>query len=917
MVKYYEVNIDFFDGKNSKKSFCQRIYHQNKNKKGVLSLVANTFMIIDGNSLAHRAYHAIPSLTTSQGIPTNAVYGFMTMLFKLIQQKKPDMLAVCFDKGKITFRNEQYSDYKGHRKPTPDDLRPQFPLLKEILIAMDIQILEQTGYEADDLIGSLATLAEKNGLHTMIVTGDRDALQLVSPLTTVLLTKKGITELDAYDPQKVQEKYGILPEQLIDHKGLTGDVSDNIPGVPGIGEKTASKLIKTYGSLEEVIVHRHDLTPKIKNALEQYQDQALLSKKLATIVRDIAMDETLEHYQWKDPAYNQVLPLLQKLEFKNLIKSILKLSTKQDKTAESSIDAPGTSTIETFTTSYITLETQAMLQNAEIELKKAKTISLALLGNRKDGLIAAALSTEETVYDLPLEKMPQEMLHLLQTICQDPHIQVLSHNAKDDLWLLQQHHITISHLAFDTMVASYLLNPTTPSRELSEIALEHLGLVLAPKTKESLPAHAKVLQQLYKPLQDKIKDNDMETLYYDIELPLVLVLADMEMTGVKVDTEQLQIMSLELGEKIEQLTQAIHQMAGEEFNIHSTKQLGHILFEKLQLPAVKRTKTGYSTDASVLEKLADSHEIVAKIVEHRMLSKLKSTYLDGLKPLIDGQTGLVHTTFHQDVTATGRLSSAEPNLQNIPIRLEEGRKIRKLFQPRHPENIMLCADYSQIELRILAHLSGDPVLTEAFQKNEDIHTRTASEVFHVPMNQVTPDMRGKAKAVNFGIIYGISDFGLAKNLKISRQEAKQYIEDYFRRYQGVQQYFQYTVAEARQKGYVTTLLHRKRYLPDLFSSNHTVRNFGERTAMNTPIQGSAADIIKVAMVQIYQEFLKQNLASKMILQVHDELIFDVPPDEFSHVKPLIQQGMENILLLKVPLVVDMKAGDNWYDTKPL
>ncbi len=879
-------------------------------------------MVIDGNSLAHRAFHAIPSLATSKGVQTNAVYGFTTMLLKILEEKKPGLVAVCFDKGKITFRHDHYSDYKAHRKGTPDDLRPQFPLLKKLLETMRISVLEEDGYEADDLIGALTTAAEKHNISSIIVTGDRDALQLVSPLTRVLMTKKGITELDEYDEGKVWEKYGISPEQLIDFKGLVGDASDNIPGVPGIGEKTASKLIKEYGSLEEVIENRGNLTGKIKAKMEEFREQALLSKKLATIIREIPVAPDMDRFRWEGPDYTGLLALFSELEFKTLIRSVMN-RRGEDKNGKrgmpaNDIEGPGA---DTYSVGYITINSENLLKSAASKIKAAAKTALALEGDRKNGLKAAALSIAGEIFLLPLNGghglSRDAALAWLKEICNDPDIRLLCHNAKEDMWRLKTEHIKLRGLFFDTMIAAYLLNPATSSRELTEVALEHLKIVLPSGIEAALPARAEAIRRLHGEMADKIEETGMGRLYYEVELLLVTVLAEMEMTGVKVDRSRLNEMSLELGEKIGSLAATIHNMAGEEFNINSTKQLGYILFEKLQLPVVKRTKTGYSTDAAVLEELAGSHDIVAQVLEHRQLVKLKSTYVDGFTPLIDQETGLLHTTFNQDVTATGRLSSAEPNLQNIPIKMEEGRKIRKVFLPRREGNIILSADYSQIELRILAHMSADPLLLEAFRKGEDIHARTASEVFGVEMDGVTREMRSRAKAVNFGIIYGISDFGLSRDIKVPRREAKLYIEGYFNRYRGVKNYIDRVVAEAREKGYVTTLLNRRRYLPDLFSSNHTVRSFGERTAMNTPIQGTAADIIKMAMVRIHREIVERGLATKMILQVHDELIFDVPIEEFDEIKELVKTRMENALALDVPLVVDMKAGQNWYEVKEI
>lgn len=881
-------------------------------------------MVIDGNSLAHRAFHAIPLLTTSKGEITNAVFGFTNMLMRILDERKPDMVAVCFDKGKITFRHEQYGDYKAHRKGTPDELRPQFPLLKEVLSAMRVNMLEAESYEADDLIGALITAAEKEKINSIIVTGDRDALQLVSPLTRVLLTRKGITELEEYDEGRVWEKYGISPEQLIDFKGLVGDASDNIPGVPGIGEKTAGKLIKEYGSLEEVIAQQDKLPARTRNKISEYADQALLSKRLATIIREVPINLEVSLSRWPGPDYPRLLALFSKLEFNSLIKNIVNQvggKGKKNKQGRENFPAPSLDGLKTYSVAYTRVTGEEILPKILNEVKSSGTVALALEGDKENGVKAAALSTGDEIYYLPVTGPSGPgrgaALGLLKKLCEDKTVGILCHDAKRDMWMLNRHGIRLSNLVFDTLIAAYLLNPSTPNQDLSDLALENLKIVLPHGAEPSLPARAEAIRRLRKILAEKIKETEMERLYFEIELPLVTVLAEMEMAGVKVDRKQLEEMSSELEEKINSLAEAIYLLAGEKFNINSTRQLGRILFEKLQLPVIKRTKTGYSTDAEVLEELAGSHEIVAMVLEHRQLMKLKSTYVDGLTSLIDPETGLVHTTFHQNVTATGRLSSSEPNLQNIPIRMEEGRKIRKVFQTRREGNIILTADYSQIELRILAHMSGDPLLVESFQKGEDIHTRTASEVFGVALTEVTRDMRGRAKAVNFGIVYGISDFGLSRDIKVPRQEAKRYIDGYFARYHGVKSYIDRTVAGARERGYVSTLLNRRRYLPDLFSPNRTVRNFGERTAMNTPIQGSAADIIKLAMVRIQQDLVNRGLATRMILQVHDELIFDVPVEELNEIKELVKTRMENALALDVPLVVDMKMGHNWFEVEKI
>ncbi len=866
-------------------------------------MVPQSFMVVDGNSLAHRAFHAIPLLSTSQGVLTNAVYGFAGMLLKILAERKPGMVAVCFDKGKITFRHHEYESYKGTRKDTPGELRPQFPLIKEMLSVMGIPVLEMDGYEADDLIGTLVAMAERNKINSLIVTGDRDALQLVSPYTTVLLTKKGITGLEEYDEGRVWERYGLRPSQLADLKGLAGDVPDNIPGVPGIGEKTGAKLIAECGSLENLLNSLDRLDPKLASKIGDFTHQARMSRSLATIEKNVPLAFDLEKCLWSGIDYDNLLPFLSKLEFNSLIRTI----TRQ---AGNNVIEPG---LKTYQVGYTTVESQDDMENLQKKLAEGP-VGLALEGDRKVGLVAAAISLPggDNFY-VPVDSAGALMIIL--AAAGNPNLEKVCLDAKSDMWILADHGVRLPGLSFDVIIAAYLLNPGATSRDLNNLALEHLGVVLPAGGPAALCARADAVRKLVPVLDQKIKASEMERLYYEVELPLVRILAEMEMAGVKVDAGLLSLMSAELGGRIEKLAGNIYRLAGERFNINSTRQLGRVLFEKLQLPVIKKTKTGYSTDAEVLEELADTHDIIGHVMLHRQLTKLKSTYVDGLAPLIDPFTGLVHTTFHQNITATGRLSSAEPNLQNIPVRLEEGRKIRKIFRPRRDTNVMLTADYSQIELRILAHLAGDPALLEAFRQDQDIHARTASEVFGVAPGEVTGEMRGRAKAVNFGIMYGISDYGLARDIKVSRQEAGRYIRNYFDRYRGAKDFIDRTIAGARDKGYVTTILNRRRYLPDLFSSNRTVRNFGERAAVNTPIQGSAADIIKLAMVRIWDEMSRRNLEAKMVLQVHDELIFDVPEKEIGEVGKLVKECMENAIKLDVPLKVDMKAGSNWYDAQ--
>ncbi len=886
------------------------------------------FLIIDGNSLAHRAFHALPLLTTSQGIFTNAVYGFANMLLRILSDRKPQFVAVCFDKGKITFRHSDYGEYKAKRKPTAEELRPQFPIIKEFLQAMCIRISEYDNYEADDLIGTLAVLSEKAGMNNLILTGDQDALQLVSPVTRVLLTKKGITELEEYTGEKVRERYGVLPAIFADLKGLTGDQSDNIPGVPGIGPKTASGLLQKYGTLENILGHLAELPEKQRDKIEPFASQAVLSKQLAVLVKNVPLQEEISDYTWPGADYNKLIEFCGKYEFKSLIRSL----TKTDKKSKNKKQSRDTDSLfkeaeyaKTASEDLYPVERLEDLESLVEEVRQAGRAVLAVSGSFDSGAERAALAFPAAGEDregapeiqAAVLSLTGQGLKALSTICTDSGIELIAHDGKKLIRILKANGIRVDNLSFDTMIAAYILNPGLSGYRLRELALEHLKEIIPGNEDSSMLTCARAAYRLAGILKDKLRLQEEEELFYKVEMPLVQVLADMESDGVAVDKEQLAGLSGELALKIEDLSREIYSLAGCEFNINSTKQLSQILYEKLQLPVIRRTKTGFSTDAGVLEELADSHPIVNKILDHRMLAKLKSTYVDGLVSLINPGTGRLHTTFHQAVTTTGRLSSSDPNLQNIPARVEEGRKIRRVFIPRQKGNLILTADYSQIELRLLAHLSNDKNLKESFLKGEDIHTRTAAEVFNIRVVEVTDQMRSRAKAINFGIIYGISDYGLARNTNISRQEAKQYIKSYFERYSGVQDYIRRTVEEARSKGYASTIMNRRRYLPDLFSSNKTVRNFGERTAVNTPIQGSAADLIKLAMIRIHQELKKRRLQTKMILQVHDELIFDVPIEEMKEVRELVRDCMENSLVLDVPLLVDLKAGPNWYEVREI
>ena len=874
------------------------------------------FILIDGNSLIHRAFYALPLLSTAAGQFTNAAYGFTTMLMRLLEEEKPDAIAVAFDKGKVTFRTEAFQAYKAHRKSTPPELREQFPLVHEILGVLGIPRYEQEGFEADDIIGTISRQAVEEGYEILIVTGDRDALQLVSEQVTVLLTKRGITEVERYDPDRLMSKLEVTPSQIIELKGLMGDTSDNIPGVPGVGEKTALKLIKEYGSVEGVYAHIDEISgKKLQENLRLNAELAVLSKQLATIERNMPLALNWHQCRWQETDWRAVTDLFKRLEFKTLVHRVeTSLAGQADTPVEPANISP--------------LEELAEVKDATAffrEIKQSGHCALVPLLTDlrpwRGELTGMAVATGGRAVYIPSAN--QQVWKLWTEVLADAAVVKCVHDVKPLLIALRRQGVELKNCDFDTMVAAYLLDPTRTDYQLADLAVRYLGEGLpgvSPEKSRGKPAGVNkdqagwLVEKLFAlrdQLQAELMHNGLDNLYKTIEHPLITVLAEMEYNGIKVDCAALRRMGQDMGEKIAVLIREIYELAGEQFNINSTRQLGCILFEKLQLPVQKKTKTGYSTDAEVLEKLAGTHEIVDKILAYRTLVKLKSTYLDALDQLIIPETGRVHTTFNQTVTATGRLSSSDPNLQNIPIRTEEGRKIRRVFVPAQPGWKILSADYSQIELRILAHFSQDPNMLEAFRRGEDVHTRTAALIFGVSMEEVTAAMRSGAKAVNFGIVYGISDFGLSRNIGISRQQAGAFIDNYFSKYPKVKSYMDGTVAEAREKGYVTTLLHRRRYLPDMRSSNFNLRSFAERTAMNTPIQGSAADVIKKAMVDLYEIMQTRNLRAKLLLQVHDELVFEVPDDELAMMAGCVKNYMEGALQLSVPMTVDVKIGDSW------
>ncbi len=867
--------------------------------RGIVAVGKKKIMIIDGNSLMYRAFYGIRLLSTSKGVFTNAVYGFTNMLFNLIELYHPDYIGVAFDLKSPTFRHEIYEEYKGNRQKTPEELLPQFDLLKRLLRTMNIPIFEQEGFEADDILGTFSRIAEEQDLDAYLVTGDRDAIQLVSDNTTVLLNRRGITDIHAFDPQEVEKEYGLTPSQIIDLKGLMGDSSDNIPGVPGVGEKTALKLLGQYKTLEEVLNNVDQISgKKLKEKLTQYREQAILSKKLATIIKDVPLEINLEDGPYEIPNSSELKALLQELEFNSII-SKLNIDDGQQKFQAVEDDRK-----------IIEIDSLDQLSECIDDALNQDRIALLL-----DNEIVSFSWNKNKVYRIEIfQDMISggldywDVMEKLRPILSDKKIEKVVHDGKKLLLQAWNRDIEVNNLYFDTFIAAYLLDPTHTRYDVKYLVHEYLKI----DTDNVDAGHILLLAQ---ELEKRLKDLDMCDLYRNIEHPLIQVLADMEWTGFNVDKDTLKELDIEFTNTLGELTSSIYQIAGEEFNINSPKQLGVILFEKLGLPVIKKTKTGYSTNIEVLEKLKGEHEIIEKIIEYRQVMKLKSTYSEGLLNVIDPKDGRIHSSFNQTITATGRISSTEPNLQNIPVRMEMGRRIRRVFVPTDEDYVLVDADYSQIELRVLAHISGDPTFIDAFKNNQDIHLRTASEVLGIPIDEVTPEQRNDAKAVNFGIVYGISDYGLARNLGISRAEAHQYIENYFKRYPGIKEYMEKIVELGKKQGYVTTLMGRRRYLPELSSRNFNTRSFGERIAMNTPIQGTAADIIKKAMNDVYYELKARGLRSKLVLQVHDELIIDTYKPELEEVKEILKDKMEKAIELSVPLVVDIGVGTNWYNAK--
>lgn len=867
------------------------------------------FLVLDGSSLIFRAFYALPGLSDSHGQPTGAIFGFSNMLTKLMAEQQPDLMVLAFDKSRHTFRTERYADYKGTRDKTPEELLSQFPLLREFAANMGIPFLEKDNYEADDIIGTLATQAAAQGFDVRVVTGDRDALQLVRPNLRVLLTKKGISEIKDYDTAAFEEEYGFEPLKLIDLKGLMGDTSDNIPGVPGVGPKTASKLLLAYGSVENVLAHVGEVSgKKLKENLQTYADQARLSKELATIelhVPDLAFAE--EDYRIQ-PDMEKMQAFCDDHELRAVWRNFERLYGP----AELALDLDGGENGAAAQDLSYDLWDEAAVKTA------ARAPYLAVSGIFSGLAPFASLEGLAVVAGPDAEKAgfvardSAAFPALLQLLESDQQAVVFGLKRYDQAGLRGQ------KAFFDVELAAYLLEPERSKYALSELSQKYLQEV-APESFDDEKAQAvweaKAISRLYPLLGAKLEEEKLTHLMDTIELPLVEVLAGMEQNGVYVNRAHLAEKTEEVAGRLQKIEAAIYEMAGHDFNLNSPKQLGVVLFEELGLPVRKKTKTGYSTNAEVLESLRLEHPIVEQILAYRLWSKLKSTYLDGITSLIRTDTGRVHTNFNQTVTATGRLSSSDPNLQNIPVRTEEGRMIRALFEPGEGYDCLLSADYSQIELRLLAHMSGDENFIDAFKRGQDIHARTAAEVFGIPLDEVTPELRRHAKAVNFGIVYGISDFGLARNLHISRKEAGDYISRYFTRYPGVRAFMDKVVAEAHETGYVTTMFGRRRELPAIKSRNFNQRMLAERMAMNTPIQGTAADVIKLAMIAAYRKLREAGVKSRILLQVHDELVLEVRESELETVQAILHEAMENVVSLSVPLVIDIHWGRNWAEAK--
>ncbi len=904
-------------------------------KKGSLYL-------IDGSAIVYRSYFAFirNPLINSKGENTSATYGFINSLLKIINDEKPDYIAIAFDTPKPTFRHEQYKEYKSTRAKMPEDLVVQLPRIREAAEALNIPVFELEGYEADDVIGTIAKKAEDDGLEVWCVTGDKDYFQLVTDKLRIYYPKSGSNEADKMGPEEVKTKFGVYPDRVIDKLALMGDSSDNVPGIPGIGPKTADSLLEQFGSLEKVLDGADQIKAKgVREKVASNKESALLSKQLVTIHTSVPIECDIDSLKRKEVNYEAAKKLFLELEFSRLLKQVMPEGEIEEVVA----DQPQSSKAD-----YIQVKSMKELKELISECLKAKEVAIdtetTSLNTLEAELVGISLAMKAgTSYYIPVghaedkkNNLPfDEALAEVKKLTEGKKVQKFGQNIKYDLEVFHRYGVDIDPIGFDTMLASYVLDPSARENSLDFLAMKHFDYKMQPitdligsgknqKSFATVPVEratfyaaedADYTYRLRGILAPKISELELENLYYNVELPLIKVLADMEETGIRIDTDFLAALSKEMEKKIDALVKEIYQVAGGEFNINSTQQLSHILFEKLGLPTKGKTakKTGYSTDVKVLEELAMMHDFPKLVLNYRQLTKLTSTYIDAIPKLINPQSGRVHTSFNQTIAATGRLSSTDPNLQNIPVRTDEGREIRKAFIPADDDHKLLVADYSQIELRILAHYSKDKGLIKAFKNKEDIHSRTAAEVFGVDIADVEPHMRRAAKTANFAIIYGVSAFGLSQQSGLTVEEAKKFIDTYFERYPGIKDYIESTKQFARDNGYVTTLFKRRRYLPEINAKNFAVRQFAERTAINTPIQGTAADMIKIAMLNIHKKLT--GMKSKMVLQVHDELIFDVPESELDEMKKLVRDGMEKAVKLDVPVLVDLGTGDNWLDAK--
>lgn len=879
-------------------------------------------LILDSNSILNRAYYGVSPLSTRDGLPTNAVYGFMNIIIKLINDFKPNYICAAYDIKAPTFRHKMYKEYKAQRKPMPDDLAKQLPISKDILKAMDIPIIALEGYEADDIIGTVSRICGENETECLIATGDRDDLQLVSPSTKVILTvtKYGRPETTVYDEAAVNDKYKVTPEEFIDVKALMGDSSDNIPGVSGIGEKGAVALIEQFHSIEYIYENIDDLGLKGKKLenLKNGRDMAFLSKTLAKIDKNVPIELNMSECEFNGvkPDNSELYRVLSSLELKSIIKKfeLIPPSDAPDISVNADIFS-GTQIKEIDTAKELSEILSGLDSYAFVPVFNGSTLS------------SAAFAHEKTAYFTSYKISPSELIQAIKPSLENENVKKSVNDIKDAIVKLAGQ-VELNGIDFDTAIAAYLIDPSRKSFEITSLADSILGVQLPSSEQKQLSLfgdeeendtslyakYALAVTGLRTVLEKQLEKNNQTMLYYDVELPLITVLASMQINGFLVDENELRRFGEYLSGKIDTAAAVIYEMAGKEFNINSPKQLGVILFEDLGLKPAKKTKTGYSTNADALEKILGKHPIVQQIINYRQYTKLKSTYCDGLGALINPSTHKIHSVFNQTVTVTGRISSTEPNMQNIPTRTELGRELRKMFVASD-DNVLVDADYSQIELRVLSHLADDETMINAFKNGEDIHAVTASQVFGIPLCDVTSEQRSHAKAVNFGIVYGIGEFSLSQDIGVSVREAKAYIDSYLEKYHGVREYMERTKSDAKKNGYVTTMMHRIRYIPELKSSNYNLRSFGERAAMNTPVQGSAADIIKLAMVKVYDRLKKEGLKSKLILQVHDELIVEAPKNEVEEVKKILKEEMENAVSLKVPLTVDMSTGHSWYEAK--